>query len=155
MNKKQLTGLVIIPTLTEISKGFSDEAVMAVEMIIAHEARRGHYLKQKGGPALGLIGMEPTTHESTWSYGDTIWCNAVDIGIITKEDFNRLKHPPAERLIYDLRYNIFMARQRLFMKPKALPKTPKAMSIYLKNYWNSVNGAAKPSSYFTDWVCWR
>ena len=34
MNKKQLTDLVIIPTLKEIPKGYSSEAVMAIQMIV-------------------------------------------------------------------------------------------------------------------------
>ena len=156
MNKKQLVDSVIIPTLKEIPKGYTTEAELAVTMIIAHESRRGHYLHQTGkGPALGLIQMEPTTHESTWEFGDSIWTNALLLGIITPQQRRCGIHPPAERLIYDLRYNVFMARQRLFMKLGALPKSVHGMSKYLKRHWNSVGGAADDHSYMDDYLLWE
>jgi len=155
MNKEQLVNLVIIPTLEEIPKGLSAESVQAITMIIAHESKRGNFLKQMGnGRALGLIQMEPTTHDSTWEHGDSIWDNALKLGIITLHEYGLDIHPPASRLIYDLRYNVFMARQRLFMKPEALPKTPYQMSFYLKKFWNSAGGAADSNSYLRDYELW-
>lgn len=155
MDKKQLVTNVIIPTLKVIPKGYSAEALMAVEMIFAHESRRGHFLKQVNGPALGLLNMEPTTYHSTWKHGDSIWNNAVLIGIITEEEKEAGIYPPPEQLLYDLVLNVFMTRQRLFMKPKKLPRDPMAMTKYLKLFWNSTNGAANPDSYYIDWVFWK
>jgi hypothetical protein len=155
MNKEQLVNLVIIPTLKEIPKGLTDEAVMAITMIIAHESRRGNFLKQMGnGPALGLINMEPPTYKSTWKFGDSIWDNAFMMGIVTEKDFKKKRPPLVGRLIYDLRFNVFMCRQRLFMKPEKFPKTPYQMSAYLKKFWNSVHGAADSNSYLNDFNMW-
>ncbi len=156
MNKRQLIDEVAIPLLKKIPLGYTASSVLASEMIIAHESKRGEYIRQlRQGPALGMIQMEPATHDDVWKHGDTVWCNAVDVGIITRDQFNNQEHPPAERLIYDLQYNIFMVRQRLFMKPEALPHTPEQMSAYLKEHWNSVAGAASNMSYYDDWVLWR
>jgi len=156
MDKEQLVNLVIIPTLKEIPKGLSAEAVQAITMIIAHESKRGNFIKQMGkGPALGLIQMEPTTHNSTWKYGDSIWKNAFHMAIITERELKEKRHPLPGRLVYDIRYNVFMARQRLFMKTESLPGTPYQMSDYLKRFWNSTQGAADSNSYLRDYEIWR
>lgn len=155
ISKSQLTELVIVPTLKKIPKGLTDESLLAVQMIIAHESARGRYLKQINGPALGLIQMEPVTHNSVWKFGDSVWDNALKLGIITTHEYNNKLHPKPERLIYDLVYNVFMARQRLFMKPSKLPKSPARMSMYLKENWNSSSGKASDYSYFDDWKKWR
>lgn len=156
MDKQQLVNLIIIPTLTRIPSSLSKESVLAISMIIAHESKRGHYLKQTGnGPALGLIQMEPTTHNSTWKWASTIWYNALVLGIISQSQWEKKMHPPADRLIYDLQYNVFMARQRLFMKPEALPTNIDDLSRYLKKHWNSIYGAAGDMSYRDDYLKWK
>lgn len=150
MNKSQLTELVIIPTLKEIPHGLSCEAVMAAQMVIAHESFCGQCIAQTKGPALGIIQMEPETHEDVWKHGDSIWKNARKlklVGVFSKS------HPPAKRLIYDLRYNIFMLRQKLFMAPGALPNNAEDMSIYLKEHWNG-DGKATPEKYYNDFIGW-
>ena len=142
MNKLQLQELIAKPTLEKIPKGYSNEALMAFMMCVAHESTRGEYIKQVNGPALGLIQMEPKTHNSVWKFGDSVWDNALLLGIITADEYNKKLHPKPERLIYDLVYNVFMFRQRMFMKPKPIPKNGSAISMYLKEHWNSIHGAA-------------
>ena len=144
MNKKQLTDLVIVPTLKEIPYGYTDEAVMAIQMIIAHESVGGEYIAQTRGPALGIIQMEPATHDDVWKFGDSIRVNAQDMGLINSE---------SSRLVYDLRYNVFMARQKLFMAAGALPSDAEGMSIYLKKHWNG-DGKATPDKYLMDYENW-
>jgi hypothetical protein len=153
MDKKQLTELVIIPTLREIPYGYSTEAVLANQMIIAHESSGGKYIAQTKGPALGIIQMEPLTHNETWKWGDSIWDNALLLGIIDTGAFYSKIHPNARRLIYDLRYNVFMARQKLFMSPGALPDEPFEMAEYLKKNWNG-GGKATVTKYHFDYKRW-
>lgn len=156
MNRGQLTYYVMMPMLREIPKGYSTPAIIGITMIIAHESNNLHYIKQTGnGPALGPIQMEPATHASTWQNGDSIWDNALICGIITPGDFAAGRHPPATRLLYDLRYNVFMARQRLFMKPKALPTDLVELSAYLKRHWNTVMGKANKMSYLNAYRNWK
>lgn len=154
MNKEQLESLVVVPALMEIPHGYSDDAVLAIMMIIAHESARAKYIKQVNGPALGLIQMEPLTHDDVWAHSDTIWNNAALLGIVTENEAFIRTHPPASRLIYDLRYNVFMARQRLFMDVNPLPSDKESMSKYLKGYWNSNAGAASQDSYLNDYEVW-
>lgn len=153
MNKQQLTDLVIIPTLDEMPKGLSAEAVLAIQMIVAHESTGGIYLAQRDGPALGPTQIEPVTHNETWKYGDSIWPNAVKLGIITKADRIFKRHPDARRLIYDFRYAVFMTRQRLFMFTEPFPNEFESMAIYLKKYWNGP-GKATPEKYRDDFLRW-
>ena len=153
MNKQQLTDLVIIPTLNEMPKGFSNEAVLAIQMIVAHESNGGIYIAQKDGPALGATQIEPFTHDQTWAYGDSIWDNAIKLGIITRAQKILRKHPDASRLIYDLRYSVFMTRQRLFMFTESFPSEAESMAIYLKKYWNGP-GKATPEKYHSDFLRW-
>jgi hypothetical protein len=153
MNKKQLTELVIVPTLHEIPKGYSPEAVMAIQMIIAHESSGGEYIAQTKGPALGIIQMEPFTHSQVWKFGDSIQKNAELLRIVTP-GLGVQNIPSPKRLIHDLRYNVFMARQKLFMSPGALPGNPEEMAHYLKKHWNG-DGKATAAKYLWDYKNWR
>ena len=156
MDKSQLTNLIIKPLLRLIPHGMGKRSVLAIQMIIAHESKRGEYISQlHGGPAGGMIQMERVTHTSTWRYGATCFDNALLCGIITAEEHKSQKVPDFDRLLYDLRYNIFMARQRLFMKPEALPHGVKNMARYLKKHGNSTMGAADELSYYNDYILWK
>lgn len=156
MDKKQLTNLIIKPMLLEIPQGYTGRSVLCIQMIIAHESKRGQYIAQlNNGPAAGFIQMERATHNTVWRYGATCWDNALKCGIITTKEHRDQVVPNFDRLLYDLRYNIFMARQRLFMKPEALPYGAMKMSAYLKKHWNSTSGAADEDSYYKDWLKWK
>ena len=180
MNKSQLLDIIVIPTLKEIPHGYSESAALTVMMIIAHESLRGHYIAQSGGPALGLGNIEPATHDSVWLNGDSAPKNGFAMGFISQCQYSTLSyfkgllnegeldesdskdlnishafHPAPSRMNYDMRYAVFMIRQRLFMKPEALPDNPADISIYLKKFWNSAGGAATDTSYLTDYEQWR
>lgn len=144
MNKKQLQ-IVVENTLHKIPHGYSVKAVNAIMMIIAHESLRGEYIMQVGGPALGLIQMEPETHADTWLNGDTCKVNMSRLGYT--QDVGKL--------VYDIQYQVAMARQRLFMKPDRLPSNLKELSKYLKKHWNSTLGDADEMSYYKDFIAWQ
>ena len=154
MDKQQLKELIIEPTLKEIPDGYSEEAVLALLMIAAHESLRGKYLKQISGPALGIYQMEPATYYDTWKNGDTIWANAAILGLVTVEQAAKKLIPKPENMIWNLKFATFMARQRLFMKPEALPEGMGQLSLYLKDCWNSVLGEADGYSYMNDYKLW-
>ena len=156
INKAQLTEFVIKPVLEKITNGLTEQSLVAIQMIIAHESKGGIYLKQiGGGPALGIIQMEPKTHNSVWKFGDSVWENAIELGIVSQHELDNGIHPKPDRLIYDLAYNVFMARQRLFMKKEKIPSHPGAISMYLKEHWNSPGGAATDYSYAEDLKSWK
>lgn len=124
---------------------YSENASMAIMMIIAHESDKGRYWRQIKGPALGLIQMEPATHDDTWRHCDSIKARAMKLGIDC--DVMHLEH--------DLQYNVFMARCRLLMDTSPLPKTEEAMADYLKSYWNSGNGKATAKKYLQAYREWQ
>lgn len=151
MNREQLTKHVIRPTLQAIPKGWSAKAELAILMIIAHESLRGEYIAQIGhGPAKGIIQMEGWVHDDVWTNSDSIKPNATLLGYDPV-----LCQSNSDMLCWDLRYNVFMARQRLFMDPNPLPETPEEMSVYLKKFWNSDMGLASDDSYLSAYSEWK
>ena len=122
----------------------SDHCVELLAMIAAHESLGGKYRQQIGGPALGLLQIEPVTHNSVWDNSDSIRARAKRYGII--EDVSKLES--------DDRYSIWVARHYLAMDKNPLPKTPEAMAAYCKSYWNRT-GKATPEKYLNDWQAWR
>jgi hypothetical protein len=89
--------------------------------------------------------MEPATHDDVWDNGDSCIHNACLLGY-------NLEH--SDGLEYDLQYQMFMARQRLFMKPEALPcsRDVRAMADYCKRHWNTVHGKADANDYFNAYL---
>lgn len=125
---------------------FKEEAVLAISMVIAHESKGGTFLYQTGnGPALGAIQMEGWVHDDTWKNCDNIQSYASRLGYQAQD---------VDKLVYDLQYNILMARCRFIMDVAPFPKTAQEMSVYLKNYWNSGLGAATPDKYLEDYNAW-
>jgi len=142
INPTQLRDL-ITRVLKEIPHGYSEDAVELMMMIGAHESHLGTYLRQiNGGPARGLWEMEELTHDDTWANGDSICANAQILGI----------ECAVEKLEYDLRYQIFMVRQKLFMITKAIPSELGARARYCKYYWNTVHGKARAADYLDAYL---
>lgn len=133
---KQLKDL-IKRVLKEIPRGYSKDAVELLLMIAAHESKAGTFLKQEKGPALGIFQIEPETHDDVWKNGDTCCVNAQTIGVEWSEC----------RLEYDLRYQIFIARQKLFMIAEPIPSKVDEMADYAKKYWNTEHGKATGIDY--------
>ena len=135
----QLHDLVVKPALLSLGKQFSQRAARTLIMgTIAHESMSGRFIKQVGGPALGIIQMEPVTH-------DDIWENYLRY---KPELVNRLKllfeinDPNADRLIYDLRYNVVMCRLHYRRVKEKLPAADdiQGLARYWKEHYNTVKG---------------
>ena len=152
MKINQFREYISNPVLEQLPNGMA--GATAIEMIVAHESLGCEYVHQVGGPALGIIQMEPFVHDDTWDHCDSIWNNAKSIGLIDDSDYNNKIRPPSERLIYDLRYNVFMARHRLYMDQDPIPVDHRELSEYLKQYWNTSEGGAHQLSYFIHFNKW-
>jgi len=123
----------------------SDHCVELLAMICAHESLGGKHRRQiGGGPALGIFQIEPVTHNSIWDNSDTIKSRAAKFSI--KEDVANLESDDC--------YSIWVARHYLAMDKNPLPKTPEAMSVYCKSYWNRT-GKATPEKYLNDYRAWQ
>jgi hypothetical protein len=130
-------------TLAEMNR-YSDNAVELLCMIAAHESMCGTYRKQINGPALGLLQIEPFTHDSIWDNSDSIGSLADKMNIIRNTN----------SLVDDDRYTIFVGRCYLLMDANPLPKTVCEMGEYAKSYWNRT-GKATPEQYVNDYIKWR
>ena len=138
INAKQLTELVIVPTLEYLGMN-SDAAVNLMLGTLAQESAMGTYIKQIRGPALGIYQMEPDTHqdiyESYLSYRPDL---RFKLGLYTRGD-----HQPPEQMITDLNYATAMARLQYFRRPEALPDAEDlvGLALYWKEYYNTIAGA--------------
>ncbi len=134
-------------TLTDI-KAHSDRAELAILMIIAHESGGGKARRQiGGGPARGLIQMEPPTFNDVIKFGEKA------ASYLRRAGFDPAVVKCAD-LEFDDRLSVVMARARLAMDANPLPETPAAMAAYLKRFWNGP-GKATPEKYLKDWENWK
>lgn len=133
----------VISALIEMNR-YNVNAVELLCMIAAHESMGGVYRRQINGPALGLLQIEPFTHDSIWDNSDSIGRLSKSMNITRDTD----------SLINDDRYTIFIGRCYLLMDVNPLPKTVCEMGEYAKSYWNRT-GKATPEQYVNDYIKWR
>lgn len=135
---------VAIKTMEDMD-AFKEKALIAISMLVAHESDKGEYLFQfDNGPARGIIQMEEWVHDDTWKHCDSIQERAKMCGIVKNKD----------ALVYDIRYNVFMARCRFLMDTKPFPSTLEGMAFYLKAYWNTNLGKATANDYLEAYQSW-
>jgi len=123
---------------------FSLYSVAAEELLVitaAQESHGGTYLWQNDaagfpkGPAIGVFQMEPATHDDLWANFlryRTLWVDR--LGVTGK--------PDAERMAWDWRYAIRIARLNYYRFPTALPNDLEGQFRYYKKWWNTELGAA-------------
>ncbi len=151
INHLQMRAHVIEPVLYSLGM-FSQAAVELLILTVAHESHGGHYLVQRGGPAVGIFQIEPSTasdiihrylkrrddiefrFEKSFQLVNTqdIDWSTVDLGLI------RLK------LITDLRFSTAVARLKYWMAPEKLPAATdiQGLAKYYKRFYNSADGKA-------------
>lgn len=115
----------------------------AVELIlatIAQESACGRYLRQiGGGPALGIIQMEPATERDIWkhfiAYRSDITSSMIDLGGYVGPDH--------WKLMTDISYQIAMCRMHYRRVNEALPRREDVMAMarYWKRHYNTAAGA--------------
>lgn len=158
MNAQQLHDYIIKPTLEYMGGNYqSVEARFLLLCTAAIESDCGHFIKQVGGPALGIWQMEPATHTDIWAncdalngeFGESI----VDLGCVTAIDGD-------QDLVRAPMYACAMARLKYSMTPKALPAYNGGTDLdldmfyrYYKTYYHGVdhNGNELGKSTFSKW----
>ncbi|WP_221800522.1 hypothetical protein [Oceanobacter mangrovi] len=121
----------------------TEAAVRLLLMIAAHESGAFIYVRQKGGPALGLFQMEPPTYQFCIDY-------------LTRS--GRFKTMPLgygpQRLVTDSVLAAGMARVYLYSKPEPLPDADDlaGLASYAKRHWNSELGAATEADYLDAYL---
>lgn len=102
------------------------------------------YLKQVGGPALGVYQMEPRTHEDLWE-NYLKWrmeLNSLVRGFSCVSVMPGLARPAADELCWNLRYATVMCRVQYLRSSRMLPVRARVESLadYWKTVYNTVAG---------------
>ncbi len=163
MNATQLLDLVIRPTLREIS--LHSEAAEQLVLGTIYQESRGEYLKQLGnGPALGLIQMEPATHDDIWlnylAYHPRLKPAIMDLishnvrqRVFKGKCPTQAFVPPATELIANLKYAVAMCRVHYLRVPHALPPAGDidALAQYWKDFYNTALGRGRASEFINNY----
>ncbi len=161
MNVQQLQELVVRPTLKEI--GLHSEAAEQLVIGTICQESRCEYIKQLGnGPALGLIQMEPNTHDDIWRnylvYNPYLKPKVKDLISVrsrreAQEKSPRSFVPSATELIANLKYAVAMCRIHYLRVPEPLPNAGDIMALaeYWKKHYNTVHGKGHAAEFINNY----
>ena len=150
MDAQQLHDHIIEPTLEYMSGNYNTvEARFLLLCTAAIESECGHYIKQIGGPALGIWQMEPATHDDIWNECDAL--KLPELSTIVDGLVPTLNNEP---MIESPMYACAMARLKYSMDTKALPKcnggTDLDLDMFYK-YYKRVYNTQYGKSTFEKW----
>ena len=152
MNSQQLLDHIIVPTLKYMGGGYDSlNARMLMLSTSAIESNCGYYIKQVGGPALGIWQMEPPTEQSIWDECDALK-DKVFFYIINSLE-NGYGGDECPELIISPMYACAMARLKYSMDREALPhhNDKKAVYEYYKRIYNTELGASTWDKFRNAW----
>jgi len=152
---QQVKDLVVVPTL-KLLEGhipYSESAVKLLLMTIAHESRRGEYLQQVDGPALGIYQMELATAEDIeYNYlkfrpdlQEAVWSFAGGTQTLSED------------MATNLMYATAMARVHYYRVKEPLPPAYDVASLakYAKAHYNTELGKATEHDYWDAYLTWK
>ena len=149
----QLRQYVVQPALHQLGL-YSLVAEQLVIGTIAQESGGSYLVQLGGGPALGLIQMEPATHKDHWlnflkhypRLREKLLAITSDTADVVYEQYG---WPDHQALVWNLRYAIAMCRVHYYRRPEALPKANdiKALAQYWKDHYNTIHGAGTVSEF--------
>ena len=114
----------------------SAEAEELLMMTAAQESKLGYHSTQLGrGPALGLYGIEPSTHKDILRYLSRRTDLAQKVGMFAVKGSD-------DELVWNLAYATAIARIKYYMIPTPIPSTVKDQASYYKKYFNTYLGKA-------------
>lgn len=138
---------VIVPSLNSIGK-YSEQAAQLMLAIAIHESNLIYDKQIGGGPALGLMQIEPATH-------DDIWNNVISINSDLESKVNALlgSSTKLSALQHNDIYGVAMARIFFtrFSEPLPALGDVQGMAEYWKKYYNTPGGAGTIEKFMNDW----
>lgn len=160
MRSQVLLDYVIRPALHKMGDAYySKAACQQLLATCAQESNCGKYIKQIGGPALGIMQIEPATHKSIWvdyiNYRPELKALMLSMlpdsargdGIISFNARNNC-------LITNLEYAVCIARLVYYRTPYPMPEVGEkdtAWKLYKKVY-NTASGKATEEEFMQNWV---
>ena len=152
MNAQQLLDCIIKPTLEYMGGNYaSKNASMLLLSTAAIESKCGHYIKQIGGPALGIWQMEPATHEDIWLNCDFLVLRMQQEVIA---DLAVCNVGESKSLITSPMYACAMARLKYSMDSAPLPPYDNIRAVYdvYKRVYNTPLGASTYEKFKQAWL---
>ena len=153
MKAQQLLDHIITPTLKYMGGNYcTDNARMLLLATAAIESKCGYYIRQVGGPALGIWQMEPATHEDIWENSDVIRKVGFSDKII--ELSSPVVSNLEESIILSATYACAMARLKYSMDAEPLPDHNNLMAMYdyYKRIYNTPLGASTYAKFEAAYV---
>jgi len=142
MNAQQLLDHIITPTLKYMGGNYcTDKSRMLLLVTAAIESKCGYYIKQVGGPALGIWQKEPLTeidiHKNCDAYHGSFLDRIEDLIVSLRAGVDI-------DLIVSPAYACAMARLKYSMDAEPLPdhNNLMAMYVYYKRIYNTPLGAS-------------
>lgn len=162
MDAQQLHDHIIKPTLEYMGGNYdSKNARMLLLATAAIESKCGYYIKQVGGPALGVWQMEPATHDDIFAECDVL---QDDNGDMSKAKYELLSLSPTYNadedfdavqsdLIDSPKYACAMSRLKYSMDIEPLPGYDDINAIYryYKRIYNTEAGASTFKKFIDAW----
>lgn len=114
----------------------------------AHESKGGTYLKQVGGPAIGIWQMEQPTHDDIWRR--YLPSQPIKSSLMANHCQIRTQ-PSADIMMYHLTYACAMARLAYARHEEPIPKTIEEQALYWKHFYNTSKGGGTVEEYINDY----
>lgn len=152
MNSKQVRMDLVRPVLQALDPEipYTLAAENLILGTIAQESRGGTFIKQIGGPALGIVQMEPVTHADHVRWLAERPDLMAKIKQVTKAGFE------AGDLVWNLAYAVAMARvhYRRVPPPLPAPQAVAALADYWKQWYNTPLGAGTVEEFEESYRLW-
>lgn len=158
IDPKQFRDYLLVPILNEMAQYFPGcNSVFAINLMIGtawKESLGLSYLRQiGGGPAEGLCQVEPETEASLWAhhlrynkdrrdwvlsmitYAEQLqWLAYIEMIVDGAKDED-VPVPNTDRLLFDLKYNLVMARMKYWVRNFSWPEDPQNIHA-LAHIWD-------------------
>lgn len=150
IDAKHLREHVVGPALVAI-EAWSQAAENLVMGTAAQESHLEYLVQLGSGPAVGIFQMEPATYNDIWvnylEYKPDLAAR-IRTAVATNQGT-----PPAERMIWDLRYAAILCRVHYLRKPGALPSAADipGLAAYWKKHYNTPLGAGTEAEFIKNY----
>lgn len=154
MDPSQLLDFVIRPTLIKM-RAHSKAAEILILGTIWQESRGKYIMQLNNGPAVGLIQMEPSTHDDIWEnylkYRKSL-ADRVSQFLSVSATLRISDAPPYEELFSNIAYAVAMCRVHYMRVKEPLPHEDDIASLaaYWKRHYNTNQGKGRESEFIKN-----
>lgn len=150
----------LVPVTATRHPLWTPTAETALIMAAAHESKMGRYLRQlivrdgktvPEGTARGVFQVEPATMIDNYRS----FINARPALVRQIREITGCDGPDLEQLQYNPVYGAIHARLKLYRSPGEIPTDTQLIAAYLKQWYNSPDGAATANDYLLAYYSTR